>query len=179
MDIPASTGMAATSVSMKHVLLSEILSVTSVMRKNSRWASSAHSFSPRDSALASSLGLRRTKQYFDSDPLERGSTEQELMTGFQDLKRLVKDLQGQFSSCPNSFRCLTKSYRRTIITFDLSSFSLLRNHSVASIDRAYHIRRALRTPYVFPMRPRLADVPLSTTFSIRAEQCNLSLQVRN
>ncbi|EMD38471.1 hypothetical protein CERSUDRAFT_113640 [Gelatoporia subvermispora B] len=79
------------SVSMKHILLSEILSVTSVMRKNSRWASPTHSFSTRDSALATSMGLRRVKPVHDGFMVERGSTEQDLMSGFQELKRLVQD----------------------------------------------------------------------------------------
>ncbi|CAL1704279.1 unnamed protein product [Somion occarium] len=68
-----------TEVSLKHILLSEILSVTSVMRKNSRWASSLHTFSARDSALASSLGLRRGRQDSSHFMAERGSTEQDLM----------------------------------------------------------------------------------------------------
>ncbi|EGN96105.1 hypothetical protein SERLA73DRAFT_112215 [Serpula lacrymans var. lacrymans S7.3] len=46
-------------VSQKHVVLSEILAVTSVMRKNSRWASSVYTLTARDSALAKDLGLRR------------------------------------------------------------------------------------------------------------------------
>ncbi|KAH8108152.1 Sec7-domain-containing protein [Cristinia sonorae] len=84
-----SAGVA--SVSLKHVLLSEILAVTSVMRKNSRWAASTHSFSARDSELASSLGLRRTRQTSRDIP-DRGSTEQELMGGFQDLRRTIKEV---------------------------------------------------------------------------------------
>lgn len=83
------------SVSVRHILLSEILSVTSAMRKNSRWALSTNSFSTRESALASSLGLRRVKQFSENNALRRGSTEQELMTGFQELKRLVKDVDGE------------------------------------------------------------------------------------
>ncbi|KAI0747973.1 Sec7-domain-containing protein [Daedaleopsis nitida] len=84
---------ATFSVSAKHILLSEILSVTSVMRKNSRWALSTPSFTTRDSALASSLGLRVTKGSSNAYASGHGSTEQELMTGFQDLKRLVKDVE--------------------------------------------------------------------------------------
>ncbi|THH32990.1 hypothetical protein EUX98_g1179 [Antrodiella citrinella] len=61
------------------------------MRKNSRWASSTHSFSARDSELASSLGLRRTRQN-SSNVTDRGSTEQELMGGFQILRRTVKEV---------------------------------------------------------------------------------------
>lgn len=83
-----------TEVSLKHILLSEILSVTSVMRKNSRWASSLHTFSARDSALASSLGLRRGRQDSSHFMAERGSTEQDLMGGFQELRRLVKEVDG-------------------------------------------------------------------------------------
>ena len=81
-------------VCLKHILLSEILSVTSVMRKNSRWAMSTHSFSSGDSALAHSLGLRRTRQYPTPYVSDRGSNEQELMRGFQELRRLAKDVEG-------------------------------------------------------------------------------------
>jgi golgi-specific brefeldin A-resistance guanine nucleotide exchange factor 1 len=83
------------SVSLKHILLSEILSVTSIMRKNSRWAMSTHPFSNTgDSALASSLGLRRARQYPPPYTSNRGTNEQELMRGFQELRRLIKDVEG-------------------------------------------------------------------------------------
>ncbi|KAI0781091.1 Sec7-domain-containing protein [Trametes elegans] len=89
----SSPGSSTTSVSAKHILLSEILSVTSVMRKNSRWALSTPSYTSRDSTLASSLGLRVSKAALVPYAPGRGSTEQELMAGFQDLKRLVKDIE--------------------------------------------------------------------------------------
>jgi hypothetical protein len=83
------------SVSLKHILLSEVLSVTSVMRKNSRWAMSTNTYgSFSDSALASSFGLRRTRQYPEPYISDQGSKEQELMRGFQELRRLVKDIDG-------------------------------------------------------------------------------------
>ncbi|EKM55633.1 uncharacterized protein PHACADRAFT_121344 [Phanerochaete carnosa HHB-10118-sp] len=86
--------LAVPSVSLKHILSSEILSVTSVMRKNSRWAMSTHPFSSTgDSTLASSLGLRRTRPYQSPFISEHGSSEQELMRGFQDLRRSVKDVE--------------------------------------------------------------------------------------
>ena len=92
--------LAVPSVSLKHIILSEILSVTSVMRKNSRWAMSTHPFSNTgDSALASSLGLRRTRQYPAPYISERGSNEQELMRGFQELRRLIKDVEGTRRIC--------------------------------------------------------------------------------
>ncbi|EJF65717.1 Sec7-domain-containing protein [Dichomitus squalens LYAD-421 SS1] len=92
---PTSSTSTATvvSVSPKHILLSEILSVTSVMRKNSRWALSTPSYTLRDSTLASSLGLRVSKSSPNTHASGHGSTEQELMAGFQDLKRLVKDIE--------------------------------------------------------------------------------------
>ncbi|KAJ3556534.1 hypothetical protein NM688_g1976 [Phlebia brevispora] len=80
-------------VCLKHILLSEILSVTSVMRKNSRWAMSTHSFSSGDSTLASSLGLRRTRQYPTPYISDRATSELELMRGFQELRRTVKDVK--------------------------------------------------------------------------------------
>lgn len=61
------------------------------MRKNSRWASSAQSYTAHDTALAASLGLRRTGNLIDSS----GGSERrevELMSAFMDLKREVRDM---------------------------------------------------------------------------------------
>ncbi|KAI0361936.1 Sec7-domain-containing protein [Trametes cingulata] len=93
MDSLSPGNVTAISVSAKHILLSEILSVTSVMRKNSRWALSTPSVTARDSTLASSLGLRVSKTPLNAHAFGRGSTEQELMGGFQDLKQLVRDIE--------------------------------------------------------------------------------------
>ncbi|KAG0706344.1 hypothetical protein DFH29DRAFT_169682 [Suillus ampliporus] len=79
-------------VSKKHVLLSEILAVTSVMRKNSRWASGAHTLTARDSALARDLGLRRFTPSTDIQKNGRLSQEADLMGGFQELKRTIWDV---------------------------------------------------------------------------------------
>ncbi|KAG1819513.1 uncharacterized protein BJ212DRAFT_1445963 [Suillus subaureus] len=79
-------------VSKKHVLLSEILAVTSVMRKNSRWASGAHTLTARDSALARDLGLRRSTPSTDIQKNGRLSQEADLMGGFQQLKRTIWDV---------------------------------------------------------------------------------------
>lgn len=82
------------AVSHKHVLYSEILSVTSVMRKNSRWASSTHFMSAKDSALGSNLGLRISTSSYATQSSGRGSRESELMGAFQELKRAVRDIEG-------------------------------------------------------------------------------------
>ncbi|KII88730.1 hypothetical protein PLICRDRAFT_41948 [Plicaturopsis crispa FD-325 SS-3] len=76
------------SVSTKHVLYSEILAVTSAMRKNARWASHTHSLNARDSAFASSLGLRRA---VGPSYAGRRTREADLMAGFEELKRTVRD----------------------------------------------------------------------------------------
>ncbi|KAI5124326.1 hypothetical protein M0805_008933 [Coniferiporia weirii] len=78
------------SVSKEHIICSEILSVISAMRKNSRWAESTQmSLYARDDALAASLGLRRAG---GSSENLAGSAKQEvqLMAGFLELKREVQ-----------------------------------------------------------------------------------------
>ncbi|KAJ7771775.1 hypothetical protein B0H16DRAFT_195217 [Mycena metata] len=77
------------TVSRKHVLYSEILSVTSAMRKNSRWASATHFTNARDSALGSNLGLRVS----NNQAARRVSREADLMLGFEELKRAVRDIE--------------------------------------------------------------------------------------
>ncbi|KAF8577240.1 Sec7-domain-containing protein [Ramaria rubella] len=79
-------------VSPKHLIEHEILSVTSSMRKNSRWASPARLRSARDTALASSMGLRRANI---SDSTGKGHEREDvdLMAGFEELKREVRDAE--------------------------------------------------------------------------------------
>ncbi|KAJ6547119.1 Sec7-domain-containing protein [Mycena capillaripes] len=81
---------ARRTVSRKHVLYSEILSVTSAMRKNSRWASATHFMNAKDSALGSNLGLRVSNS---SQASRRVSREADLMLGFEELKRAVRDIE--------------------------------------------------------------------------------------
>ncbi|KAG6854954.1 hypothetical protein C0991_009777 [Blastosporella zonata] len=87
-----STQRARRTVSFKHVLYSEILSVTTAMRKNSRWASSTHFVSSKDSTLGSNLGLRISTSNYGAQVSGRGNREAELMGGFQELKRAVRDV---------------------------------------------------------------------------------------
>ncbi|KZP23677.1 Sec7-domain-containing protein [Athelia psychrophila] len=91
MDSPSTVAPAGT-VSHKHVLLSEILAVTSAMRKNSRWAASGRMLNARDSALARDLGLRRSSPTFNSREHGRGNREADLMAGFQELKQITRDV---------------------------------------------------------------------------------------
>lgn len=82
---------------LKHVLLAEILSVTTTMRKNSRWASATPVMAVRDSpALGTTMGLRISSPAHQTrlSGRGRGSREAELMTGFLELKRGVRDIQG-------------------------------------------------------------------------------------
>jgi golgi-specific brefeldin A-resistance guanine nucleotide exchange factor 1 len=81
-------------VSPKHLIEHEILSVISSMRKNSRWATSARLRSARDTALASSMGLRRANV---SDPTGQSHEREDvdLMTGFEELRREVRDTESE------------------------------------------------------------------------------------
>ena len=93
MSLPAPTRKSASS---KHVLYAEILSVTSAMRRNSRWASSVHAVSLRTSTnLGSNLGLRISAPTPTVPHSRRSSREAELMAGFQELKRSIKDVESE------------------------------------------------------------------------------------
>lgn len=81
------------TVSPKHIIYSEALAVTAVMRKNARWASSSQTYNTRDSVLASSLGLRKSSSVRSSSE-QRGSSEDDLMLGFEELKRELRNVQG-------------------------------------------------------------------------------------
>jgi len=80
---------------LKHVFLSEILSVTTTMRKNSRWASSMLVLGVRDSpSLGTNMGLRISSPGYQPRPNARRSKEAELIAGFLELKRSVKSVAG-------------------------------------------------------------------------------------
>lgn len=90
------------NASIKHVLYSEILSVTSAMRKNSRWASSPLYMSAKEtSGLGSNLGLRISSPANTVKLSARGGREAELMGNFQELKRMVKDISGDYRLDPS------------------------------------------------------------------------------
>ena len=65
------------------------------MRKNSRWASAAHTLHARDFALARDLGLRRASPGENDRRVGRVSPEADLMGGFQELKRTVRGTEGR------------------------------------------------------------------------------------
>lgn len=79
-------------VSLKHLIENEVLSVTSSMRKNSRWATPPRLFSARDTTLAYSMGLRRPSRYDIAKSYDQEDIE--LMAGFEHLKREVREHQG-------------------------------------------------------------------------------------
>jgi len=131
------------AVSPKHTLYAEILAVTSAMRKNSRWASSHYSLSARDSALASSLGLRRPSTV-DPSTGHSGSSERDLMLNFQELKRQINTVTGMWclstSNVPNGPR---PPIRHPNHIFIISSLPLLRDHPLAAIHRTNHFHRTI------------------------------------
>ena len=96
--MPRSPGDMHLSVSLEHVVLSEIFAVTAAMRKNSRWASRSVWRSARDDALASSMGLRRAGTQSSSSVNLTERKEADLMLAFQDLKKDIYETSGIFHS---------------------------------------------------------------------------------
>ncbi|KAG8748165.1 GDP/GTP exchange factor for ARF [Ceratobasidium sp. 414] len=81
----------ANGLTHAHIVYSEIISVTSVMRKNSRWATNFGVNRRRDMHLATSMGLRRGTVEHSGSPGPR--REVDLMGGFEYLKRKIRDVQ--------------------------------------------------------------------------------------
>ena len=123
------------SASPKHVLYSEILSVTSAMRRNSRWASSVHIVTGRNPTnLGSNLGLRISAPASSTLSSRRSSREVELMSGFHELKRTIQGVQGK-STRPRTRYCLTTSRHQRYRPHD-TPHSFLRDHPFSSVNRA-------------------------------------------
>ena len=126
---------------LKHVLLSEILVVTSVMRKNSRWASSTLVMAVRDTpALGTNMGLRISSPAYHTRLPGRGTREVELMAGFIELKRAVKDMEGDVALLFTHYLLsqVFNIYRYTGSRSYRPPCSFFCNSSVAFIDWTYH-----------------------------------------
>jgi brefeldin A-resistance guanine nucleotide exchange factor 1 len=100
------------AVPSSHLVYSEILSVTSAMRKNSRWATPTAYFPTSTSAsLASTFGLRvaMNPDVGPSQPRTQSSgTDVELMMGFEDLKRDVRASVGMYAPYSKHLPMLTQ-----------------------------------------------------------------------
>ncbi|KAF9262202.1 Sec7-domain-containing protein [Marasmius fiardii PR-910] len=118
------------TVSKKHVLLSEILSVTSVMRKNSRWSSSTYFMNARGSGLGSNLGLRISSHSLDSNNGGKQNSEYELMAGFHDLKRDLRDVEDLDTvPLPNILSPFFSIIRSSLSTGPITSAALSALHA--------------------------------------------------
>ncbi|KAG8832745.1 GDP/GTP exchange factor for ARF [Serendipita sp. 399] len=98
------------AVPSTHLVYSEILSVTSTMRKNSRWATPiAYYPTSARASLASSLGLRAAANTVDGGDASKAKqpvrTEVDLMVGFEQLKRDVRASTAAALSSLRSFFC--------------------------------------------------------------------------
>lgn len=172
------------TVSPKHIIYSEALSVTAVMRKNARWASSSQTYNTRDSVLASSLGLRRTGPV-RSNSEQRGSSEDDLMLGFEELKRELRNVQGACSFlCPSKLQKLKRLYpscstcsRHHDLAIDHASVPVLRHHTLTAFYRTHHLRRTLIPPQLLSLRDHIPGMPQHRSGTHRAELCSLPLQV--
>ena len=126
---------------LKHVLLSEILVVTAVMRKNSRWASSTLVMAVRDTpALGTNMGLRISPPAYHTRLPGRGTREVELMAGFIELKRVVKATEGNLALFLVHFprSPIFNVYRHTASRSYRTPRSLLCNSSVTFINGTYY-----------------------------------------
>ena len=127
------------ALSPKHALYAEVLAVTSIMRKNSRWASLHYSHSGRDSALASSLGLRRPST-LDSTTGQSGNSERDLMLNFQELKREINTVTGTWYFISNNTPSGSwPPSRYPNHTVDLPPIPFLRDHPLAAVHRTNHL----------------------------------------
>jgi hypothetical protein len=149
-------------VSHKHVLLSEILAVTSAMRKNSRWASTTHFVNARDSALASNLGLR----FHNAADAPRGSAsanrENDLMFGFQELKRTIRGVDGALAFALTClYRSRTVSQRCRGPPIVRSPCTLFCHHPVPFVHGSDNLCSAFRSSQLFRLWTGLAVLDLS------------------
>ena len=108
MSMPPDTYHLA--VPTTHVVYSEILSVTSAMRKNARWATpTAYYPSQGRASLASSMGLRPgTQAGASANNKGRSRREFDLMLGFEDLKRDIRGTSGTHSPRSAPFMTATR-----------------------------------------------------------------------
>lgn len=98
---PAMVAPQMVANSSRQIVYSEILSVTSIMRKHSRWSSSTQTFHAEDSVDTSlnHLGIRRLDTSGNAG-LQQGSREEVLMSGFEQLKRTLRSTQDVSASIP-------------------------------------------------------------------------------
>ena len=131
---------------LKHILLSEILSITSAMRKNSRWASSTIGMTIRDSpALGTNMGLRISSPAHHTRLTGRGSKEAELLAGFIELRRGVKEMNGLFCSLLTMAMGLALLHNQIFVAL---SYLISLLHSLP-----YYARRFLRDQLLLPRFP--------------------------
>ena len=139
-DEQASVSAFRLAVTPVHLVFSEILSVTSAMRKNSRWASTLPG-PARPSNLATSMGLRVPPS--GGEKTGRPTHEKQeavLMGGFDQLKRTIYDVEG--SSNATYPAALTH-----LSTLDVTSISL----------------STLLAPFLALIRSPLATGPITST----------------
>lgn len=126
-------------VSPKHLIEHEILSVTSSMRKNSRWATPNRLLSARDTTLARSMGLRQSGML---DTLRTHDREDvELMAGFEELKREIRHYDGEFWIYLIELQCpyLASRQQRALAAYSPCTLPCI--NSFFSFNRPYNLGR--------------------------------------
>lgn len=168
------------SVSPIHVLYSEVLSVTSVMRKNSRWSSSSQMYNTRDSALATNLGLRRAGPSSGVTQRE-GSEEEELMSAFEVLKRDLRSLEGALvtSSVCNALKhnCPLPRHRKRT-SYNITG-TFLRYHPLSSGHWTDRFCCPVGSSLILRVRLALYERGFHRQCFDRTHLGNITLQVRS
>lgn len=92
MENPSNYNLAVPST---HLVYSEILSVTSAMRRNARWATPAAYYpAATRTSFASSLGLRAGPDVEATANRPAAKRDFDLMVGFEELKRNIRNTNG-------------------------------------------------------------------------------------
>jgi hypothetical protein len=169
------------AVSPTHLVFSEIIAVTSAMRKNSRWAS-AQPGPARVSGLASSMGLRTPPS--GHGVIGRGEQDRReaiLMAGFDQLKREIRDAESMYLSNQAATK-VRIAHNKVPIRYNESAcpyrfIALLCNRPFATFHWTNNCNDPFFDPQFLSFRFNLPNFIRTCACTREAQQCSRSLQV--
>ena len=178
MSLPPDTYNLA--VPATHVVYSEILSVTSAMRKNARWATpTAYYPSHGRASLATSMGLRTgTQAGATVNTRVHSRREFDLMLGFEDLKRDIRGTSGaRGPSLSHLHSKLKRPYRSVGYAAIGDTFSFPCTNTFATRHSSDYISGSQCASYILRMRVDFAQLTWNPTSTSRAQQHRFSLKI--
>lgn len=185
LSIPTPRQEYGLAVSSSHLVYSEIVAVTSAMRKNSRWSGSSRVTSGGNPQLASSMGLRRTTSGATIGAGGRGDKrESDLMGGFEDLKREMRQVPGE----RNFANSISVADRRADSSSNISRysppptpnppFSIPHAYTISTIHWSHHFYRPRLSKDILHLGTHCACVTHGWARTHRAEQRSLASKIR-